>query len=552
MGMMRIARLTMFLGILAAVLTTSLAGASTAAVASPTGLRGFMLVANETQSSSFPRNPSFAWRPMTGAVKYELQVAMSSEFRQNSILDDIKNLQTPVGAPIPTLPWISGSPHSLYARVRAFFPGGHVSPWSADYGFDMVAPAAPASLPAAPGLLRWSLVDGADAYEVWLLDKGQSNSVEVTRSNVLDERDFYNGTYPDTVHWRVRALRSSVFTPKNYMPATTYGPWSQKYTSSNTAPTTGPITLGNTMSDNISDGSPATAAHQLMPAFTWTGSQTLDGGTAPYFRVYVFTDSQCVNPVFVGDAVPSPAYAARIPRNDLPLADWNDFVDQGASTIDSSADGNHVIPNEQQAPTGDNALNLGPLKFKADDNHPFVGPPTDLWDTNWPSGGYYWTVVGTEDIGLNQFVDTELPQDVCAAGRVQRFGISSQPSTTGSHGAYATGLSASGRLVTAAHTAKFYGEPLVAWTPAISASIYQLQWSRHSYPFTPRGSKWTFTTSAVLPLKPGTWYYRVRGYDYDLPTSLVAPTDAPAMAWSKPLKIVITAPKFRIVSASRH
>jgi hypothetical protein len=551
--MMRIARLTTLLGILAAVTTGSLAGASTVAVAAPTGLHGFMLTAGEASASTFHRNPSFAWRPMTGALTYELQIATAANFRENSVLADISHLQTPVGAPIATIPWITGSPHSLYARVRAFFGRGVVSPWSADYGFDVVAPKAPTSIPAASGLLRWSLVDGADAYEVWLVDKGQTNSIEVTRSNVVDERDFYyNGQWPDTVHWRVRALRTSVFTPKNFMPAATYGPWSPIYTSTNTAPTTDPIALVSAVSDTVSDDSPGSPVHENMPGFVWSGSQTLDGGTAQYFRVYVFTDSQCVNPVFVGAAVPSPAYAARVPGNDLPPNSRNAFVDPGNTSIDASADGNKVFPNEQRGGASDGSLNLGPLKLGKDDNHPFVGPPTDLWDTNWPTGGYYWTVVGTTEIADNQFVDTELPQDACAAGRVQRFGISSQPTTTGNRGTFATGLSATGRLVSAAHTAKFYGEPLVAWTPAISASIYQLQWSR-GYPFRARGALWTFTTSTVLPLKPGTWYYRVRGYDYDLPTSQAdTPTNAPAMAWSPPTKIVITAPKLRVVSASRR
>jgi hypothetical protein len=300
------------------------------------------------------------------------------------------------------------------------------------------------------------------------------------------------------------------------------------------------------MSDNVSNGSANVAAHQLMPGFVWRGSQTLDGSTAPYFRVYVFTDAQCVNQVFVGDAVPSQAYAARVPGSDLPAADGTAFLDVGGATTDARADGNKVIPNEQLAPTGLEQLSLGPLKIDPlDDNLPVVGPQTDLWDTNWPSGGYYWTVVGTQEIAQGQFVDTELPQDACAAGRVQRFGISSQPSTTGKLGAFATGLSAKGRLVSAAHTARFYGQPLVAWTPVISGSVYELQWSRR-YPFTPIGSTWTFTTSAVLPLTPGTWYYRVRAYDFDLPTSKNVQTEAPALAWSTPIKIVITAPRFRV------
>ena len=106
----------------------------------------------------------------------------------------------------------------------------------------------------------------------------------------------------------------------------------------------------------------------------------------------------------------------------------------------------------------------------------------------------------------------------------------------------------------------FYGAPLVAWTPALGASVYEVQWSKKRYPFKPEPNPQngnalgtlTLGTSIVLPLKPGTWYYRVRAYDYDLPTSLLAPTDAPALAWSTPTKIVMAAPKFRVVSASRH
>ena len=552
MEMKRTARLTMFLGLLATTAAFSLVGSSAAGTASPTGLHGFMLYASEQQTSSFHRNPSFAWQTVPGAVTYELQVATASNFRENGMLADIKNLQTPVGAPTATLPWATGSPHSLYARVRAKFAGGAVSSWSADYGFDVVPPAAPSKIDTQSGMLRWSLVDGADAYEVWLVDENQGQfPIKVTRTNVLDERDLYYGTPPAVVHWRVRALRTSVFTPKNFMPATTFGPWSQTYTSFNTDPTTGPITLSKTISDTVSDGSSNSPAHENMPAFTWDGSQTLDGSTANFFRVYVFTDAQCVNPVFVGDPVPSQTYAPRVPASDLPVKDKNVLADKGEATQDYSSDGNNVYPNEQLAQTSDHSLNLGPFKLTLDDNHPFVGPPTDLWDTNWPSGGYYWTVVGTQETAPGIYMDTELPQDVCAAGRVQRFGISGQPATTGSHGAFASGLSASGRLVTAAHTSTFYGQPIVAWTPPISASIYEVQWS-HGYPFSPVGSRWTFTTSAVLPLKPGTWYYRVRGFDYDLPTSQLGPTNAPAMAWSLPTKLVISAPKFRVLGSSRR
>jgi hypothetical protein len=250
----------------------------------------------------------------------------------------------------------------------------------------------------------------------------------------------------------------------------------------------------------------------------------------------------------------------------------------------------------------------------------------DLWDTDWPQSGYYWTVIPVAANGLGatgttvaapgaakgdttvpvastsglrvgnnvtigvspsadsetitsvgagligfatplafahspgdtvalvggsvQYQDLELPQDVCAAGRVQRFGISSEPSLTTAQEPFETGLSPTGRLVSATDTPAFYGQPLVAWTPALSASIYELQWSKTKYPFKPEidprtgaAGYMTYSTSAVLPLGAGTFYYRVRGIDFNLPTGVQQ------MAWSDPEQIVVTKPKLKIVSA---
>jgi hypothetical protein len=147
--------------------------------------------------------------------------------------------------------------------------------------------------------------------------------------------------------------------------------------------------------------------------------------------------------------------------------------------------------------------------------------------------------------------DLELPQDACAAGRVQRFGIESEPSLTAAQAPFATGLSSTGRLTSAVKTSAFYGQPLVAWTPALGAGIYQVQWSKKRYPFVaetdPRTSTKGFltsSTSSVLPLSPGTWWYRVRGLDYNLPTGVQQ------MSWSTTQKLVVSAPKFKVVSTS--
>jgi hypothetical protein len=146
--------------------------------------------------------------------------------------------------------------------------------------------------------------------------------------------------------------------------------------------------------------------------------------------------------------------------------------------------------------------------------------------------------------------DMELPQETCASGRVARFGKTSEPALTAGGDLFATGLSASGRLTSALKTTAFYGQPLVSWTQTMGAEAYEVQWSKTRYPFTPesypgnnayRGFM-TATTSAVLPVGPGTWWYRVRGYDYSLPTSVQQ------MAWSDPAKLVVAPPKFKIVS----
>ena len=79
-----------------------------------------------------------------------------------------------------------------------------------------------------------------------------------------------------------------------------------------------------------------------------------------------------------------------------------------------------------------------------------------------------------------------------------------------------------------------------------------MQWSQKapgatsSYPFKSAGTIMTTSTSAVLPLTPGTWYYRVRGFDYDLPTGVQQ------MAWSDPQQLVVTKPTFKVAPVKKN
>src|SRR5262249_31536487 len=140
----------------------------------------------------------------------------------------------------------------------------------------------------------------------------------------------------------------------------------------------------------------------------------------------------------------------------------------------------------------------------------------------------------------------ELPQDVCAAGRVGRFGITSEPPLSAADEPFATGLSKKGVLISADDPATFYGQPLVAWAPSLSADTYQVQWSKKSYPFTPEGSITTASTSTLLPLTVGTWYYRVRGFDNALPTG------AQMLSWTDPQQITIAPPTFKVSDAVKN
>jgi hypothetical protein len=630
------------------------AGAKPAVAAAPTKLHGFLLRADEPVSNSFSRTPSFAWNPVAGAVSYQFQLATSSSFRENGLLLTLTGLKTPVAAPTLTLPWITGSPHALFARVRAITHSS-TTRWSAPFGFDMEPGAAPKPLPADAGLLRWTPIEGADAYQVWFVDiNNPTPKMEIVYTNVLDEREFYTfhrtASWTGSVRWRVRAIRMDRADDKksraNGLPATAYGPWSSVYSSSNPAYQGGPIRLVKTISDVSSSGDNSSPAHRLMPAFVFTGDQAADGTSAELFRIYIFTDRQCLNEVYTSAVIGGPAYAPRpygplaLPTVDAGITLARSvYLPDGAEPAAYAFDGQQVKTNESNAsatpttavpldsdsnPGGTEAPAAGPDQFTITGD---PGAPVDLWDTEWPSSGYYWTVipvaavspgalatnvaVGTSDgassaevvsalgysggdtvqignsgnqesatiVGATgttltfsgplkfvhgagepvlrtggnlQYQDLELPQDVCAApiNRVARFGKNSEPSLTAAGEMFASGLSPKGRLTAGRMSQAFYGNPLVAWTPALGATVYEVQWSKKAYPFKPEKNPlnanalgtMTLGTSVVLPLKPGTWYYRVRGFNYSLPTG------AQQMSWSDPAKIVVAKPKFTLVS----
>ena len=175
--------------VLLALLLVSGAGAATRAqsssLAAPKNLHGFLLRANEPSRDTFTRTPSFSWQPVAGASRYEFQLGTARAFGSGALLAR-KTTRTPAVSLAIALPWITGTPYSVYARVRGLTPNGSPSAWSRTFGFNMRWTTLPTPLDAVPGLIRWTTVEGATAYQVWYLDPIKLFKTETT---VADERD---------------------------------------------------------------------------------------------------------------------------------------------------------------------------------------------------------------------------------------------------------------------------------------------------------------------------------------------------------------------------
>ncbi len=587
---------TLALAILAAAGAT-FAGAAAPRSQTPKNLRAFLLRPDEAGTHVFARTPAFAWSPVRGARCYEFELATSKQFSQSSLI--WSNVQYTVGrnavcaavpasspaapaaspaAPATTtttttttapaaattvdpavqsvipalrvpavsidiaLPWFTGVPYALFAHVRAITQSG-ATRWSNAFGFNMRWPEIAQPLKSEAGLVRWSPVSGATSYQVWFTD---ANKVFGTHTNVADEREYYtfhtDASWTATVHWRVRAVRRVFGDIPNGLPAVSFGPWSPIYTTANPAFNTGPLTLRMAVSDTSHVSTAGKLApHELQPALSYTGT-TVSGRSYGLFRTYISTDRDCVNIVFASPVTGGPAYAPRttgplvLPTDDTTFAaGQTSYLKDGAKEGPTfSADGAALVTNEATTASTDPTQTAAVAKV-------------DLPDLNYPTTRYYWTtvpVVINVDPVTNawSYVDAQVPQDACQQGRVMAFGKESKPVVTMGSTPYIAGLTPKGRLLSVAGKHPVvYGTPLVAWQPTVAAGEYEVQWAKHSYPWKPKGSKFTYSTSTLLTLAPGVWYYEVRGLN-------LGQLRNPYMSWSAPIRVIVARPKFSLVS----
>ncbi len=611
---MRLARLLTLCVLALFLAETAEARIDRGAASAPQGMKAFLLRADEPEKHEFNRTPSFAWRPVRGALRYEFELATTRAFTESSILwsnarnefveeqatgtgttsgstgtgktgttgatetagDKAKklfeNLRSPAVSIDVALPWITGSPYALYAHVRAVTKDG-VTSWSRPYGFNVRWASIARDLDSPhPGLVRWSPVEGATAYQVWIFG---ARKTFMTTTNVADARDLYtfhrnDPFYTSTIRFRVRAQRKLYGDVVSGLPATTWGPWSPIY--SDAQP---PLSLGTLFGvaaiSDVSSDAATDRPHALTPGFAFGGDSggPLDaagGAPAELFRLYIATDKDCVNIVFRGAIVGSPAYAPRMTGALVLPSDTAAILIARTTTLDHGAEGQTAMLDGTESLTNENASTAagtgtgtgGATGGQTAGTTATPAAKIDLPDTAWPTGGYYWTVVPvfalprpgspTPAPGANYPVvyrETELPQDACQSGRVMRFGKSTPPVVTSSNRPFASGLSPKGRLFSAVRSSpSFYGTPLVAWEPVLGAQEYEVQWSKTANPWRPLGSIKTPATSSLLPLEPGTWHYRVRGYNHSL-------LKRPQMTWSSATAVRVAKPTFAVVKAGR-
>ncbi len=606
----------------AANATRSLAGATPGA---PQDLHGFLLRENDRRkvTHTFPRTPAFAWSHVEGARQYEFQLSTSRNFADNAVVWSSKPRAAVATVPI-TLPWVTGAKYSWFARVRALV-NGEPSAWSKTFGFNLRPPGSPKNLVPGlnptPGMVRWTPVRGATAYDVvFLYDQGQAKSKRIrTATTAADLRELYtfHNRYPSTqpVFWRVRAVREVVGKTKNALPSVSYGPWSARFRTIEPSFNTGTLVPLASISragktDVLSaspTGAPGKGPHGLVPGFSFTGAtgpfgeafgecsiiEQLFGVTCPLYHVYVFTDNTCSNRVHVSDLVGSPAYVPRLtPPLSLPsdgkglAAAGGLFLDDGTEGTDVYTAGDDLI-TASGMPDGSGADESAATSGASDDADAEPTESTDtgasseaatrgdasrkairtssgtfeprrngLWDVDWPSARYVWTVVpavpqivpddpANPTEGKVIYKDVVFPEDMCAQGHGFGFGKTSEVVTTAESGVpFVSGLSPAGKVVSAQGAVpSFFQRVVVAWKPAVGATKYEVQFSRKKNAWKTLKRKFTPGTQLQVQLSSGKWFYRVRGLDLTLPGN-------PGLSWSEPVELKMVAPTFSIVTRS--
>jgi hypothetical protein len=202
LGRTHISTLRVFLAVLVVGLVTVAPAASAPPVPDPIG---------PPDGSTVTFLPTFAWNPVAGADKYQFELAADSGFNSKIYTVSTKNTRA---VPDKTAP--NGT---YYWHVASVDVDGNVSGWSPTMTVeklwagdpDLLSPAngATISYPADPLVLRWTAVQGAANYRVYVATDealgsliGTGNPVETQARNYVPRQLLASTTY----YWAVTPL----------------------------------------------------------------------------------------------------------------------------------------------------------------------------------------------------------------------------------------------------------------------------------------------------------------------------------------------------------
>ena len=412
---------------------------STAAPAAPQGLRAFLLRPSEAVTHEFERTPSFsvAARPRRHPLRVRAlarHADASTEARRRS--GRTRKLKTPAESrvhPGRALPWMTGNP---YARLRAR-PRDHAQRASArgarSFGFNIRWCERPAAdlTDRIPGMSRWSV--GRRRDELSGLVLGDRKIVGMTTRTPSTIASSTRSTSRPRSHGLGQLARPCRAQPLRQDPVracrrqrTARGARSTRRANPALARRRRRAVARRGRHDGRATPR-RRSLHELTPGFAFGGDTALrcNGGTpADLYRVYVFSDSDCVNVIHRGSIV---GIAGLCPAHDrvAEAAADDHGRDHGSSAYLEDLQGAnraaavHVRLGEGHehgerpgageaggdARSRDRAIALParrprttrrtrrPKRPVAARDPESTGAPVDLWDSGWPNGRFYWTVV---------------------------------------------------------------------------------------------------------------------------------------------------------------
>ena len=217
---------------------------------------------------------------------------------------------------------MTGKPYAAYARVRAVNGSNQVSPWSTPYGFNLRWKDVPQQLPGYPGLSRWTPVEGATGYEVWFTNIGGFEKHVTMRTNAVDHREAYafhdTPAWTSTIKWRVRAIRNGEASCTSTASRRLLRPVEPElHLDQPAAVRAAPGRRRRHERRHEQARRGARPRADPRPRLQRPrGAEHLLRSNFGLYRIYVASDSDCVNVIFKGAITGGPAYA---PRTSGPL-----------------------------------------------------------------------------------------------------------------------------------------------------------------------------------------------------------------------------------------